>query len=294
MEELKALGDLLDRALKEEAKATQSVVEAIRDELERSRHAVERLLRFKEEVGVQHQVAFDTDVKVEGGRDIWKDTLTAEEFGSLCKRVYFGIDNRQLKTAIATNLITVFLILGIDITFGQEENPEFSYDESKPLDGIIASFTRQCGQNVHDAGIVNVTSSAFFDSRYPKNAVDLETNSSFVSEDAANSWICYDFKDTRVIPTSYSVRSIGGGPGAANLKSWVVEVSNDGEEWTEIDRQDDNTDLNEKHAIKNFEIYLIPSDGIRFFRLRSTGQSHQGGFRIAFTALEIFGTLVEN
>ena len=81
MEKLEALDNLLDRALKE-AKATESVVEAIRDELKRSRGAVERLLRFKEEVGVQHEVAIDTDVKVEGGRDIWKDTLTAEEFGA--------------------------------------------------------------------------------------------------------------------------------------------------------------------------------------------------------------------
>lgn len=278
MKELEALDKALEEAL-EKAKATRSVVKAIRDELKPSRDAVERLLRFKEGSSSQH----------EGGRDIWKDTLAAEEFGSLCKRVYFGIDNRKLKADIATNLITVFLSLGIDITFG-EENPD---EESKLLDGIIASFTRQCGGNVHDKGIVNVTSSSVHDVFSPKNAVDLETDSRFVSQDEPDSWICYDFKDARVIPRSYSVRSIGSGPGAAHLKSWVVEVSDNGEKWTEVDRQDGNTDLNGKHAIMNFKISRIPSDGIRFIRLRSTGKSHQGRFLIAITALEIFGTLVE-
>ena len=33
---------------------------------------------------------------------------------------------------------------------------EFVYDSSKPLEGIIAHLTRECGGNVHDKGIVNI------------------------------------------------------------------------------------------------------------------------------------------
>ena len=40
-----------------------------------------------------------------------------------------------------------------------------------------------------------------------------------------------------MIPTSYSVRGLSDGPGGEHLKSWVIEVSNDGTEnsWREID-----------------------------------------------------------
>ena len=38
----------------------------------------------------------------------------------------------------------------------------------RKLDGIIAHLTRQCGGNVHDKGIVNVTASSCYNKRQPK------------------------------------------------------------------------------------------------------------------------------
>ena len=93
------------------------------------------------------------------------------------------------------------------------------------LDGIIAHLTRECGGNVHDKGVVNVMASSFNDSFYPKNAADLGTDSVYLSKNEPNSWICYDFKERRVIPTSYSVRlPEEGGFGQPNRRSWVIEV----------------------------------------------------------------------
>ena len=173
---------------------------------------------------------------------------------------------------------------------------KFVYDESKKLDGVIAYLTSEWGGNVHDKGIVNVTaSSVHSDHSQPKNAVDLTTDSCFWSESKPNSWICYDFKERRVIPTSYSVMSMGGGPGWNHAKSWVIEVSNDGTEnsWTIIDRRDNNNDLNDSFATVNFKISRVPSDGFRFFRLRQTGKNHLGNEVLSISSLEIFGTLSE-
>ena len=128
---------------------------------------------------------------------------------------------------------------------------KFVYDSSKPLDGIIAHLTREFGGNVHDKGIVNVTASSVLGSYEPKDAVDLEGDKEFASEDKENSWICYDFKDRRVTPTSYSIRSQSGGSGSCHLKSWVIEASNDGQSWTEIDRRDGNSDLNASAGVAN-------------------------------------------
>ena len=92
---------------------------------------------------------------------------------------------------------------------------EFVYNDSKKLDGVIAHLTRECGGNVHDKGIVNVTASSVWDNRnrLPQVAVDFETTWSFHSKNKPNSWICYDFQERRVVPTSYSVSSVGSGPG---------------------------------------------------------------------------------
>ena len=168
---------------------------------------------------------------------------------------------------------------------------EFVYEDSKKLDGIIAHLTRECGGNVHDLGIVNVTASSFQSGYHPKNAVDLRKHAAFDSQDEPNSWICYEFKARSVIPTSYSVRSWGYGPGSCHLKSWVIEVSNDKVSWTEIDRQDNNNNLNDKYVTRNFTISQVPSESFRFVRLRQTGKSHSGYDFLTLSALEIFGTL---
>ena len=174
---------------------------------------------------------------------------------------------------------------------------EFVYDDSRKLDGIIAYLTREFGGNVHDKGIVNVTGSSVEGNIHeclPSNVVDLETESYYLSSlHLPNAWICYDFKDLRVIPTSYSVRSYGACH--LNLKSWVIEVSNTGTEnsWTEIDSRENNNDLDSENATANFKIFHVPNESFRFFRLRQTGKNHAGFDSMMLTSLEIFGTLFE-
>ena len=134
---------------------------------------------------------------------------------------------------------------------------DFVYDSSKPLEGIIAHLTRECHGNVHSKGVVNVTASSVHKNDMhwgPENAVELGTDSAYASKNERDTWLCYDFLGRRVIPTSYSVRSYSGGVGGSHLKSWVIEVSNDGYSWTQIDRRDNNNDLNNSFVTANFKI----------------------------------------
>jgi hypothetical protein len=78
---------------------------------------------------------------------------------------------------------------------------------SSPLNGIIFDLTRRNGGNVHTRGIVSITSSSVIGPYVPQNAADLESNSPFYSENVPNSWICYDFKNMRITPSHYSIRS---------------------------------------------------------------------------------------
>ena len=90
-----------------------------------------------------------------------------------------------------------------------------------PLNGIIAQLTR--GGNVHAKGLVEVTSSSCVPGSAAANVVEVETNSCLWTQAGWPCWICYDFKERRVTPTSYSIRSAGG----AHPRWWVFEVSND-------------------------------------------------------------------
>jgi hypothetical protein len=127
---------------------------------------------------------------------------------------------------------------------------------------------------------------------YPgKNTVDLGTPSCFQSPNLANQWICYDFKNMRVKPTYYSVCSYSSNPNSHHLKSWALETSEDGSKWTEVDKREDNYDLNGSNITKSFQ--LRRGENCRFVRLRQTGKNHCGFDIMMLSAFELFGTLEE-
>jgi hypothetical protein len=183
-------------------------------------------------------------------------------------------------------------------------------------DGIIAHLTRECGGNVHDRHVIDVTSGSFgketvganphsgaYDNRADyaaKIAADLETDSCFISacrwdtEDiphTRNNWICYDFKERRIVPTHYAIRTFGRRPGWEHLKSWLVETSADGEIWREVAREEDNEQLNGCGFTGTFAMAV--GGECRFIRLVNIGRNHYGNDSLRITAWEIFGSLIE-
>ena len=169
---------------------------------------------------------------------------------------------------------------------------EFVYDQSKPLEGIIAHLTCQCGGNVHEEKVVNVTSSSCYrdgGGDEPKMVAELGTNSYLQSENKPNQWIRYDFKGRRVALRSYSIRSVQG----CRPMSWVLEVSNDGSEgsWAVVDRRENRQELNGEYVTHNFAVSNSQRGSFRFVRLRQIGKAHDGSDFLAITSLELFGIL---
>jgi hypothetical protein len=99
-------------------------------------------------------------------------------------------------------------------------------------DGIIARMARECGGNVHDRHVVDITSGSFgketkatnppsgvfgYDPQYAaKNAADLETDSYFWSDCRSspdfilrtrNNWGCCNFNERRIVPIYSTIRS---------------------------------------------------------------------------------------
>jgi hypothetical protein len=110
---------------------------------------------------------------------------------------------------------------------------EFPLQEAKSVDGIISYLTRKHGGNVHDRGIVTITSKSVQNDDHRsavRNAADVTSESYFYSKDEPSQWVCWDFGEMRVRATHYTIRSIP-------LKSWVIESSLDSRAWIAIDRK---------------------------------------------------------
>jgi hypothetical protein len=178
----------------------------------------------------------------------------------------------------------ILAFCSLEIFGGLEQSFHGRFPLRKPnsLEGVISYLTRKHGGNVHDKGIVTITSKS---DKYDdvRKVADLTSDWGFMSKNEPGQWVCWDFRELRVRPTHYTIRG-------SHMKSWVVESSLDGEAWTEIDRKTDNQDF-KKFTMASFAVSERAE--CRFIRLTPTDKNHLGNDYQTIDAFEIFGTLLE-
>lgn len=184
-------------------------------------------------------------------------------------------------------------------TFSRK-NLEFNGDSTKSFEGIIAYLTKQCNGNVHEKGVVDVSATSVYSGSYPpKFAVDFNDHVNFYcSQNAEDSSICYDFKDKKVQPSSYSIeiRLINSSTTHHHPINWVIEGSNDKANWKILDsRNKDNSSFDVNNIVKTFKMQtnLSINECFQYIRLRQTGKSSANSDYLSFTSLEYFGYLYE-
>jgi hypothetical protein len=167
------------------------------------------------------------------------------------------------------------------------------FQSEAPLDGIISYLTRRCGGNIVEKGAVRVTTSDPDDNpTYScRNVVDFESVNNFLSGNAPNQWVCYDFGRATVKLAHYAIRSGLGGPEWIHLRNWILEGSTDGSEWIELDRRVNDAHLQDCDRSTAFAI-AEPIE-VRMVRLRQTGVNHEGTNSMVVNAFELFGELRE-
>jgi hypothetical protein len=185
-------------------------------------------------------------------------------------------------------------------------------------EGIISYLGHKCHGNVIDEKIIDVRTSSIVTSdqraqevsmmqlyderntmegnpRYaadfdysfpectPRNLAFPKGELGFRSDDLPNQWVIWDFKNYRVIAIRYSIRS-------ELLRSWILEGSDDGNRWRQIDVQYNCQDL-EGGKSRLFEIEK-PKDW-KLIRLRQIGMNLQNSNVLEFRGFEIYGNLIE-
>ena len=150
---------------------------------------------------------------------------------------------------------------------------------------------QQTHGNINDNGTIKITSNSISDnSEQPKNLVDYENDNNFYhSNNTSNIFIQFDFKDKLIQLTNYSIRSRESNKNGAHIRNWVVEVSNDGENWEKIDEHVNDSTLKNK-SVAVFKTKK-QDDFYRYIQLRQTGEGWSGDYYFAIYCFDIFGKL---
>lgn len=130
-------------------------------------------------------------------------------------------------------------------------------------------LSTKSGGNVSDKGIVDVTASAIYSGKLPKNAVDFDSNNYFRSSSSGGrAWLKYDFKDKKIRPTHYSIRTRNDSD-SQNPRTWAFEVPNTDQEndWRTIDTKTNVSSVSKRNQSDTFEIStkLTSNESYRHF-----------------------------
>ena len=151
--------------------------------------------------------------------------------------------------------------------------------------GIICHLREECGGNVHQKGIIEITASSTCN-RQCHQVTDYGWNSYFNTQDEENSWVRFNFKTRRVYLASYSLKS-----GIWHLLRWVIEGSNDGSEWKVIDSRD-TKDLDGHYFVKTFKCNQGNNEFYRYLRLFQPARGNcRDGSELELSEVEFFGVV---
>lgn len=190
--------------------------------------------------------------------------------------------------------------LKIEIQVAQRVSQLSRYDKKesfsipftgKEFEGII-SHIQKLNQNCDNC--IDVTSSSIYcdDEEFnPRKAILFdETKKSFGSLNQKGSWICIDFKEYKVSPSHYTIRSSHA---FCNLpKSWVIEGSNDCDQWEVLDEEINNSSIKQNNVVHTFEMNKPSSKAFRYIRMKNTGPDWGGSNYLFINAIEFYGKLI--
>jgi hypothetical protein len=184
-------------------------------------------------------------------------------WGSICRRLQCKISSRRVWES-RFNIGTI------------------AYSEGNESDGILRLLTRQCGGNVHQKGVVDITASSSYSGNCWQVA-NHEWSSTWQSNNANSSWIRFDFKEREVALSHYTVQ----GNSVGCLAQWQIEGSDDGSTYSSLDTRDIR---GSGSVIGTYECHR-PDRFFRYIRLRQTGANQAGNFCMYLSGIEFFGKM---
>ncbi|OHT03827.1 hypothetical protein TRFO_01525 [Tritrichomonas foetus] len=164
------------------------------------------------------------------------------------------------------------------------------YRKGKELFGIFSLLNYSCGGNSHSKGIINITSSSSAYS-YPSVVINIGSSGCWGSTDThLGAWIQFDFKEKRIKLCAYTLKTYhSGGYSASHMKSWAVMGSDDESNWSLLDEQRCNKELNGDDKFFTWKCKVERM--YKIIRIIQTGKNHCGRASMWLNNVEFFGYL---
>ena len=177
----------------------------------------------------------------------------------------------------------------------KERGIEFQWSDQNEFKGIIHYLREKSNNQIENE--INITASTTVNNSecyQPRCVVLFEDQQHFFhSQNVENNWLCFDFKEKRVIPTHYTVRSYPSGANAHHPKTWVIEGSNDNSSWDKIDEEVNCAHLNGLNVSHTFEMNKQNSNEYKYIRMRLTGPNWANYNYLMVDSFEIYGRLIQ-
>ncbi|KAK8880688.1 hypothetical protein M9Y10_003372 [Tritrichomonas musculus] len=178
-------------------------------------------------------------------------------------------------------------------TSNESEAIEVKFEGKDELNGILNLLRKRFNEYVFAK--VNISSSSMYlnDVEYSAlNVIDYDdANKEFCSKDMKNSWLRFDFKDRQIKVTAYTIRSFFGEENDEHPKSWVIEGSNDNNDWEEVDVQSNCGFLNGENKIHTFLIKESNQKPFKFIRMRLTSENWSNTNCLDINCIDFYGKL---
>lgn len=161
---------------------------------------------------------------------------------------------------------------------------------NKEMEGVFYFLTNETKGNIYSNDTIDINTNSRMNNinYHAKNLVDFGCNTYWDSGPGKfDKYVCFDLKNCRLKPTAYSIRTINNAD--FSLKNWSVQISNDGENWIEIDRKKNNRSLVGPLVTKSFVVK--ESNFARYIMFTHFGPDWRGNYDISISSIEFYGVL---
>lgn len=174
----------------------------------------------------------------------------------------------------------------------KEIGKKFQPKGDSNFDGIIKHLRDETNNNIEKK--INITSSVLASDYPPSNVVIYEDQNKFFicDQSGPNPWICFEFKENKIIPTCYQIRSKPSGVNGCHPKSWLIEGSNDSSNWEVLDSKKNCSILNGSNIPHLFSINNKNSKEFRYIRMKLEGKAWCGNYHLELDSFELYGKLI--
>ncbi|OHT05566.1 hypothetical protein TRFO_26633 [Tritrichomonas foetus] len=218
--------------------------------------------------------------------------LSSKYMNQFIENFYFDDMNGGIWHSICKRLSSDHILL--DFSSNRYKIRQFLYDsEDNGHHGIIYGLTQE---GWLEENVLVASSSASESSHSVNELLNEDINRYYQSQNEDNSWISFDFKERKVKLTHYKLRSgrkTGSGFGnndkfGDKIKNWVLECSNDGKEWINLDTK---TNYSSGWSMVSTN-EVTCEDFYRFFRLRNTGLNSNNNYSLVISCIDFYGYIL--